>query len=71
MIIYDFHIEGITILPFKTDTPSFVNADAVLPYPVSLQVFQTICRWDAQVAQSHSPIQHPEFAQGNLLNIVR
>jgi len=38
MIIYDFHVEGITILPFETDTPSLVNADAVLSYPVSLQV---------------------------------
>ncbi len=57
-------------MPVKTDTPLLVNADTVLPCPVSFELFQAICRWDTQIIQGHSAVQHPELAQGDLLDIV-
>ena len=38
MIIYNFHIIGITTMPFKTYPPSFIDADAVLPHAIPLKL---------------------------------
>jgi hypothetical protein len=35
MIIDNFNITCITIMPLKTNTPLFVNADSELPLPIS------------------------------------
>ena len=34
MVIYDFHFMR-TFVPFKAYAPLFINADAVLPFPVA------------------------------------
>ena len=70
MAIHDFNIMRIAILPFKTNAPPIVDADAILPSSISAQFFQSIRRWNAQVIQGYSTIEHPQFAQGDLLNIV-
>ena len=62
MIIYNLHLKGITIPPFKTDTPSLVDADTVLPYTVPFELLQAVCRWNTQVIQRDGPIQHPQLA---------
>ena len=62
---------GITVLPFKADTPLRIDANAVLPCPISSQLFQTICGWDPKIIQRYSTVQHTQFAQGHLLDILR
>ena len=37
MIIYNFNIKCITLMPFKADTPLFVDADGELSLPVSFE----------------------------------
>ena len=39
MIIYDFYIVSITILPNEADTPLAINADAMLTLAISTQLF--------------------------------
>lgn len=62
MTIHDLHFKGITIPPFKADTPLLVDADAVLSYPVPFELLQAVCRWNTQVIQRDGPIQHPQLA---------
>jgi hypothetical protein len=71
MIVYNLHFKGVTIPPIKTDAPSLVDAYTVLPCPVTSELLQSICRWNAQVVQCDGTIQHPKLAQGNLLKVVR
>jgi hypothetical protein len=71
VIVYNLHVESVVILPFETDPPPLVNPDAVLPCPVSFELFQTICGWDTQIVERDGTIQHPKFAQGNLLDVMR
>lgn len=69
MIIHYFNVVRVASLPFKADTPLIVNPNTVLPQAVPGQFFQAIGRGDTQVFQSHSPMQHTQFAQRYLLYI--
>jgi hypothetical protein len=60
---------GITILPSEADSILFVHADAVLPRPTALQRFETIVRWNSQVAKRDCPIQKPQPAEGNASDV--
>ena len=71
MVIHDFHAIGVAVLPFETDTPSVVDANAILPHSISAQFFKSIRRWNAQIIQGYSTVEHTQFAQGDLLNIMR
>jgi hypothetical protein len=71
MIIYDLHVIGVPISPFKADTPPIIDADAILPCSIPSQFFQAICWRDTQIIQRCGTVQHTQFAQGNLLNIMR
>jgi hypothetical protein len=35
MIIDDFDVEGVAVMPFKTDSPLFVDTDCILSFPVA------------------------------------
>jgi len=37
MIIDDSHVKGITIMPFKTDSPLFIDADCILSLSIAFQ----------------------------------
>jgi hypothetical protein len=49
MIINYLDIKGVTALPLEADTPPLVDTDAVLSFPVSFELLQAACGWDAQV----------------------
>lgn len=36
MIIDDFDVEGVSVMPFKTDAPFFIDSNCILPLPFSL-----------------------------------
>jgi hypothetical protein len=42
MIVNYLHIVGIPFKPTKTDSPFFVDANAVLAFTISLQAFQAV-----------------------------
>jgi hypothetical protein len=35
MIVDDFDVEGVALMPFKTDSPLLVDADCILSFPVA------------------------------------
>jgi hypothetical protein len=71
VIIHNLHFKGVTIPPFETDTPSLIDPDTVLSLTAPFEFLQAVCRWNTQVIQRNGPIQHPQLAQGNLLNVMR
>jgi hypothetical protein len=48
------------------DTPLVVDANAVLAFPVSLELLQAICRWHAQLVEAHGGVQQQQLADSNV-----
>ena len=48
MVIDNFDLAGMAVLPFETNPVLLVYPDTVLIFPVTTQAFQTICRWYRQ-----------------------
>ena len=71
MVIHHFHVIGVATLPFKTNPPLVVDANAILTGSFAGQFLQAIGRWHAEVAQGARPIQHPQLTQRYLLYVLR
>jgi hypothetical protein len=52
MVINNFNVERIAVLPNETEAILIVDPDAVLTLPIAPQSFQMISGKDRQVAQS-------------------
>jgi hypothetical protein len=55
----------------KTYAPLIVDPDRVLSLPVSLQGFEPVAGWNAQVIEHPGLIQETKLSQGDVLNIRR
>lgn len=71
MIINNFYVMGISSMPFKADAPTYVNADAVLAFSVSRQLFKMVRMWNTQILESFCSIQYFKFSSRNLMNTRR
>jgi hypothetical protein len=63
MIVCDFDFIRISILP--SDTNTFVNPDAVLPLPVTMQPLQFVARRNGQFPKVSHAIYLIELPAGN------
>lgn len=68
MIVHDFNIKNISILPAKTNPPLVIDADAVLSFTVTFQGFQPVAGRDLEVLQPLCLMQEQELASGDTLN---
>ena len=50
MIIDYLDIEGVAVMPHKTNSPLVVDTNAVLTSSRALECFETVSRWCGQVA---------------------
>ncbi len=57
VVVYDLHVVGVPILPPKAHPPPIIDPDTVLTLPVSLQLLQTVARWDFEVVQTAGCMQ--------------
>ena len=57
MVINDFHIERIPVLPLKTDTPLLIDPNAVLAFTVPLEGLELICRGHHEIPEIRGAIQ--------------
>lgn len=71
MIINNFYSMGITIAPFKTDSPLLIDPNAILARSITMQLLQSVTRRYAQIVQRDRPIEHTKFPKCALLNILR
>jgi hypothetical protein len=69
MVINNFYPQCITVLPFEADAPLVVNADAILPCPISAQPLQPISWRHPQILKSLRLVEHAQFPQRHLLDI--
>jgi hypothetical protein len=49
MIVYDFDLNRLAFRPTKADSISVVDADGILPVPVSAKLLQVVARRSAQI----------------------
>ena len=61
MEINYFDFPSVSIVPYKTNAPLVVDANAVLVTPVSRQSFQTVPRRHSQVVEVSGSVQHIQF----------
>lgn len=69
MVINNFYVIGVALLPAKADAPLRVDAYAVLALPVTMQLFQPVPRRHAQRIDIVGCIEHVQLAQGNMLDV--
>jgi hypothetical protein len=61
MIVDNLHIIGVAIVPSKTNSPLFVDANTVPTLAVSFKCFQVVTRRAVQVGQQCGAIKLPEL----------
>jgi len=71
MIINNFNIRRMSVLPFKYNTPLIVNPDTIIILSVSGELFQPVGWRDPQIWYRNGVVQHPEFPSPGLLNFKR
>lgn len=71
VVIDDFHVVGVTVIPSEADAPLIVDPDAVLAFALTLQGFQPIGRRNAQIIQHAGVPQHAQLAACHRLDIDR
>jgi hypothetical protein len=69
MVVNYLHILGALRSPHKANSPLIVDADAVLPLPISLQSFELIAWRHAQVIKNRGPIKLLQLSKRRTLNI--
>jgi hypothetical protein len=69
VVVHYLHIGWTILSPDKTYSPLIVDANAVLPFAITLQCFQPICGRRLQKLQRYRAIQHLKFALSNTLEV--
>jgi hypothetical protein len=49
VVIRDFDVVGIAVLPPETDPELVIDANTMLPSPIPFEAFEAIAGWDTQV----------------------
>ena len=71
MVIGDLDIECVPRPPHKADTPTFIDADAVLPDTIAFERLEPIARRDAKVIEGLGSIEKNEFSERWPLKVRR
>jgi len=71
VVIDDFDIVSVAALPLEADSPLIIDSDAVLPFPVVLQLFEAIARRDSEVIETDGSVDLKEFSQGHPVDFRR
>ena len=69
MVVNYLHILGALRSPHKAHPPLTVDADTVLPFPISFQNFELIARRNAQVIKDRGPINLFQLAKRRTFDI--
>lgn len=71
MVVHDFDMVRIALMPAKADAPLVVNADAVLAFSVAFERFQPVRRRNPQLIEIGDVIEHAQFTARDVLDIAR
>jgi len=67
MVVHDFDVVRIFALPFKADTVLVIDTNAVLPFSITFQSFQSEAR-NGQIPKRRSRIEEFQAYPGSSLN---
>jgi len=59
----------ISLSPNKTDTPLIVDPNTVLAFTFTFQCFKSVGRWNMEIVQAMSIVQHTQFSPCDRLDI--
>jgi hypothetical protein len=62
---------GATIAPDKTDPPLIIDPDTVLSFSISRKSFQPVPRWNPEIFDICTSVQHSQLPERRLLNVGR
>lgn len=68
MIINNFDFISVAALPTKANPPLVIDANAVLPVPVTLQRLEPIPRRAGQILKDDGAVQLPQLSLSNPLD---
>ena len=71
MIIHNLNAEEIVPFNSEADAKLIIDPNAVLSFPVTIQLFQTVGRRDTQILQASCIVDHDQFPQCDGLNGLR
>ena len=71
MIIHNFHVQRILIVPAETHAPLVIDPDAVLAFPVGLQRLQMVPKRHPQIVQTSRLVQQQQFSPRHAPNLRR
>lgn len=58
MIIDNFYIDRVAMLPGEADSPLVVHANAELPLAIPLEPFEAIAGWNPQIVEHFRRIEN-------------
>ena len=64
MIVSDLNVVGMATLPYETDSPLFIDSNAMLAQPIALQFLKAVSWWNTQFLDVYRRIQHQELSFG-------
>jgi hypothetical protein len=68
VIVGDFNLECVTIAPYKTDAPLFIDADAVLAKSATFQLLKTIPGRLRKVSERARSVDDEKLSGGRTQN---
>jgi hypothetical protein len=71
VIIYNLYFVSVLALPTKTNAPSVIDSDAMLPGTITDELFQPVPGCGLQIIQGFSRIEEQQLPQSPSLNIGR
>src|SRR6185437_6463970 len=71
VIIHNFHVVCFSIMPAKTDSKLAVDANPMLPTPITVQRFQPVSWRSSQIFKHLGVVDHFELPHGRSSQIAR
>jgi len=71
MIVRDLNIKCISCSPHEADPPLIVDSYAVLPFPVTSELLESISRWYSHVIENVRDIEYFELSASYSLYVRR
>jgi len=71
MVVDNFNLKDMAIIPAETNPPLFIHSNAVLSFPITLETFEPVRRRNTEIIQTFGSIQHRKLAKGDIGNRVK
>lgn len=63
MVVDQLDILCTTVLPHEADPPLVVDPDAVLPLAVTLELLETVTRWDSEIFDVRRSVEQLQLSE--------